>query len=155
MKIDYTKTIEELKANGLIESGDKYAVAFFKPESSSNGITTTVTTSKFDYILTANEKEIKLFDIEKKTGKYLDSYLVFSKDDIVYTKKRKERRFIYASKTLFRKCVIGIRFISEDFNHDYVLPKKMHGYEQKQAVIELYNFVKEVYNTYYDELSHK
>ncbi len=155
MKIDYTKIIEELKNAGLISSSDKYAVACFKPESSTNGITTMITTAKVDYILTANDKEIKLFDIDKKTGSYLGESTVFKKEDIVYTKKRKERRFIYASKTLFRKCVIGIRFIADDFNHDYLLPKKMHGFEQKQAVTELYDFVKEFYNTYYDNLSHK
>ncbi len=33
MKIDYRKTIDSLKEEGLIESGDKYAVCLFQTES--------------------------------------------------------------------------------------------------------------------------
>lgn len=46
MKIDYRKTIDSLKDEGLIESGDKYAVCLFQTESESNGVTTTYITRK-------------------------------------------------------------------------------------------------------------
>ncbi|MDE7108096.1 MAG: hypothetical protein K2O39_07225, partial [Clostridiales bacterium] len=47
---------------------------------------------------------------------------------------------------------IGIRFIAEKFCHDYVIPKKLHGYEQIDARTELFDFVKNTYNPYYTEL---
>lgn len=150
MKIDYQNTINTLKENGIIQDGDKYAVCLFKPESENNGVTSTIITSKFDYIMVANDDEIKLCDIDKKTGEFLERYVSFKKDDVVFKKKIKERNFIYASRGLFGGMVVAIHFIAHDFVHDYVIPKKIRGYEQKEASLELYNFVKEVYNTDYD-----
>ncbi len=100
--------------------------------------------------MVANEDEIKLCDIDKKTGEFLERYVSFKKDDVVFKKKIKERNFIYASRRLFGGMVVAIHFIAHDFVHDYVIPKKIRGYEQKEARLELYNFVKEVYNTDYD-----
>ena len=149
MKIDYKPTIEELKEYGLINPGDKYAVCLFQTESESNGVTTTMITSTVDYIMVANENEVKLLDIDKKTGQYLDSFVVFEKANLVFEKKNKN--WIYASKGLFGGRYIGIRADYMGFIHSYLLPKKVNGYEQTEARDELYNFVKEVYNAHHDE----
>ncbi len=98
----------------------------------------------------ANDEEIKLCDIDKKTGEYLDSFMTFKKDDVVYTKKIKERNFIYASKGIFGGIYIAIHFIPEGFVHGYIIPKKIRGFEQKVARQEIFIFIKEVYNTDYD-----
>lgn len=147
MKIDYGKTIDGLKASGLIKDGDKYAVCLFQTENYGN----TVVTSNVDYIMSANDEEIKLFTLHRKTGEYLGNFSVFKKADIVYTKKIKDRRFIWASKGLFGGMYVGIHFIPEDFVHDFGIPKKVCGYEQVADRAELFAFVKEVYNTVYDE----
>lgn len=146
MKIDYKKTIDGLKESGLIKEGDKYAVCLFRTEN--NGVTTV--TSNVDYILSANDEEIKLFNIHKKTGEYLDSFAVFKKQDIAFTKKLGERRFIWASKGIFGGINIAIRFLPEDFAHDFAIPKKVCGYEQVKDREELFGFVKEVYNPVYE-----
>lgn len=151
MKIDYRKTIDSLKEEGLIESGDKYAVCLFQTESESNGVTTTYITSKVDCIMTANADELKLIEIDKKTGEYLGNCLVFKKSDLVCGKKLKERKFIWASRGLFGGMYVTIHFIAEKFVHTYLIPKKHCGYEQKEAREELYTFVKETYNVYYRE----
>lgn len=146
MKIDYQKTIDGLKEKGLIKDGDKYAVCLFRTENYGN----TMVTSNVDYILSANDEEIKLFDLHKKTGEYLGSFVFFKKADVVYTKKIKERRFIWATKGLFGGMTIGIHFIPEDFVHDFVIPKKVAGFEQIKQREELFAFVKEVYNSVYE-----
>ena len=152
MKIDYQKTIDELKENGLIKSDDKCAFCLFQAESESNGVTSTILTSKTDYIMAANIDEINLFDIDKKTGEYLGSFLTFKKDDVTYAKKIKERNFIWASKGIFGGRNIAIHFIADSFVHDYLLPKKQNGFEQNDARSELFDFIKTIYNTHYTSL---
>lgn len=149
MKIDYQKTINTLKEKGLIQDEDKYAFCLFRTESENNGVTTKVITSNVNYLMIANHDEIKLLDIDKKTGNYLDNYLVFKKENIVYNKKIKERNFIWASKGLFGGINIAIHFIAGGFVHDYVIPKKLNGFEQLNARLDLFTFIKDVYNTYY------
>ena len=149
MIIDYQKTIEELKELGLIKEGDKCAVCLFRPETEDNGVTSTIITSKVDYIMTANETEVSLLDIDKKTGEYLHSGITFQKADLVFEKKNKN--WIYASKGLFGGRYVCIRAdYMGKFNHFYNLPKKIHGYEQKEACTELYQFLKDVYNSHHD-----
>lgn len=152
MKIDYQKTIDGLKEAGLISDGDFCAVCLFQAESESNGVTSTVTVSTVDYIMSANDEQLKLFEIDKKTGAYLDSYLVFNKADLSYGRKGIERKFIYASRGLFGGMYVAIHFIAEDFIHTYCIPKSLHGYGQKEARAALYAFVKQTYNTHYDKL---
>lgn len=151
MHIDYSKTFADLKERGLIGDDDKYAVCLVVPESTSNGVIQTVTTSKIDYIMSVNSEELKLFDIDKNTGEYLGSYISFRKADLVYGKKRKERKIIYASRGLFGGMYVAIHFVAENFMHTYELPKKFHGFDQHDARAQLYAFVKDVYNSYYDE----
>lgn len=154
MKIDYQKTFDSLKAQGIIADGDKYAVCVFQPETKNYGVVSQTITSKVDYVMTVNDEELKLFDIDKQTGEYLDSYIAFKKSDLTYG-KLKERRFIWASKGLFGGMYISVHFVPEDFVHGYILPKKLHGFAQLEARAELYNYVKTVYNTYYDEQKRK
>ena len=150
MKIDYQKTTDGLKENGLILPDDKCAVCLFQNETESNGVTSTVISSKVDYIMAANADEIKLFDIDKKSGEYLDSFLTFKKDDVKYAKAIKDRNFIWASKGIFGGRYIAIHFIAENFVHNYLLPKEHNGFEQSDARLELYEFIKNTYNTHYD-----
>ena len=151
MKIDYQKTIDELKGNNEICESDKYAICLFKPESESNGVTTTIITSKVDYIMVANPDMVRLLEIDKKTGEYLDNFIVIEKENLVYEKKN--INWIYASKGLFGGLYVDIRadFLESDFHHMYTLPKRVNGFEQKELSIELYNFIKEVYNVHHDE----
>lgn len=152
MKIDYQRTIDGLKEHGLIKPNDKYAVCYFNAETVNYGVVSKVITSTVDYIIAANVDELKLFAIHKETGEYIGEMLTFKKDDIRYAKKIKGRNFIWASKGIFGGRYIGIRFIAEKFTHDYVIPKKFHGFEQAAARTELFEFIKNTYNFYYTEL---
>lgn len=151
MKIDYLKTLDCLKENELIKPDDLCAVCLFKVEIENMGVVSKVISSKVDYILAANTDELKLFDIDKKTGEYLGSFITFKKDDVKYTKKIKERNFIWASRGIFGGRCIGIHFIAEKFIHEYILPKKHNGFEQNDARLKLFDFIKNTYNTHYDE----
>jgi len=124
-------------------------VCLLRPES--DLLTSAVVRSTVDYIMAANNEEIKLFDIDKKTGEYLGEYVSSKKSDLAYGKV-KERKFVYASKGLFGGINIAILFVAEKFIHDFMVPKKVAGFDQKEARIALYNFIKENYNTYYNQL---
>ncbi len=150
-KIDYQNTIDELKKRELIKPGDKYLVAVFRTETKTNGIVNTVITSNYDYILVVNRSELTLYDINKKNGEYLDSYITFKKEDLVFEKKNKN--WILAQKGWFGSRYITIRADYMDkFSHAYIFPKKIHGYIQKEKIPEVFDFIKEVYNTHYDEV---
>lgn len=149
-KIDYQKTFDVLLESKEIEEGDKYAVCLFRPESHYYGVMTTTTTSNFDYIMSANDNEVKLFEIDKKTGEYLNSKMVFKKSDLVFEKKNKN--WVFANKSLFGQRNIGIRYDAENFNHTYYIPKKLHGFVQDDRRVELYDFIKKVYNAHHDKM---
>lgn len=123
------------------------------PESRSNGVVTTTITSKVDFIMVAHDEEVKLLDIDKKTGEFLESGLLFEKDDFVIEKKNKN--WIIASKGLFGGRYVTIRadYVIEDdrkFCHTYKIHKKLHGFEQLERCTELYDFIKAVYNAHHD-----
>lgn len=151
MQIDYQKTFADLKEKELIQNNDKYAVCLFQPESEDNGVTRTVITAKTDFVMSVNDEELKLFEIDKKTGEYLDDFLLFKKSDLAYGKKLKERKTIWASKGLFGGMYVAIQFVAEKFVHMYKIPKKIHRFDQTEAGSQLYMFVKEVYNAAYNE----
>lgn len=151
MKIDYKKTIEGLKESGLILPEDKYAVCLFRTESD----VTTMTTSNVDYIMAANNEEVKLFIVHKKTGEYLGDFLTFKKADIVYSKKLRERNFVWASKGLFGGINIAVHYVALNFSHDYLIPKKLCGYEQIEDRLNLFTFLKDVYNSHYQKLENE
>ncbi len=155
MIIDYNYTFKKLKEIGMIKEGDKYAVCYFQPESRSNGVVTTTITSKVDYVMVANDEEVKLLNIDKKTGEFLEDGIVFKKENLVFEKKNKN--WVYASKGLFggRYVVIRADHVIEDgerFCHTYNIPKKMHGFEQLALRTELYDFIKAVYNAHHDAM---
>ncbi len=100
--------------------------------------------------MTANDEEMCLLDIDKKTGEYLGDVLTFKKADVRHAKKIKERNFIWASKGIFGGINIAIHFIAESFVHDYLIPKKHNGFMQLDARSEIFEFIKATYNTYYD-----
>lgn len=62
-------------------------MCLFRPES--DVLTSAVVRSTVDYIMAANSEEIKLFDIDKKTGEYVS----FKKSDLAYGKVNFQRTF--------------------------------------------------------------
>ncbi len=98
-----------------------------------------------------NDDIVKMLAIDQKTGEYLNDFIVFEKENLVFEKKNKN--WIYASRGLFGGLHVDIRadFLETKFHHSYTLPKKVHGFEQKEKCLELYNFIKEVYNVHYTE----
>lgn len=97
------------------------------------------------------QRRDKTVRYRQKTGEYLGEYVSFKKSDLAYGKVKK-RKFVYASKGLFGGINIAILFVAEKFIHDFMVPKKVAGFDQKEARIALYNFIKENYNTYYNQL---
>lgn len=149
MKIDYQRIFDGLKERGLIKDGDKYAVCLFKPESKSNGVTITTITSKVDYIVVVNNEALTLLDIDKRTGEFLESGCTFRRDDLVFEKKNKN--WVWASKFLWNRSIDIRADFMDGFKHTYMLPGKHHGFDQKAAVAELFEYVKAVYNAHHDE----
>lgn len=146
MKVDYQKIIDQLKAENIIKEGDKYSFCVFVPESTG----TYTITSKNDYIIAANSEEVKLLAIDQKTGEYLGKSLIINKCDLVYVHGNKN--WVYASKNIFggRTIVIRLDYLDK-FNHSYYLSNKFGTFVQKTESAELYNLLKEVYNTHFKE----
>jgi len=143
MKKDYSKTIEVLKEKEHIKTGDKFAFCNYVPKTEYLGTITRTTYSKVDYIIIANDEEIKILDIDKKTGEFLGTGVKFPKE---------KADFIHASKGLFGGRYIAVRAdYADKYREDYSIPKKFRGYAQLEARLELYDYIKEVYNTYYQQ----
>ena len=143
MKKDYQKTIDVLTEKGYIDPGDKYAFCNYVPKSEYRGTVTVTTYSKVDYFVVANDEEIKILDIDKKTGEFLGTGVKVNKE---------KANWVNAYKGIFGGRYFGVwAEYMDDYREDYSIPKKFHGFVQEDKRLELYDFIKDTYNTYYKE----
>jgi len=147
MEKNYEATISQLKEMGLLLEKDNYVFCkYAQPVTlgatlfgALSGVMT-VEWSHVDYLMAANEDEIKIFYITKKTGDFTNEYIVLTKKDIDK---------IACKKYLFGNRTIVLRSKQIKPNIDFWtcnVFKKFDQAEQKAVFVEFLkaNFVGQV-----------
>lgn len=122
-------TIQNLKGAGLIYDGDIVLVCREAPSQFAyfggaiGGAIAAANAKAF--ILCANEREIRLFDIDKKTGEYFGTFALINRGEI---KKATASTFL-GSGSIIIKTFNG--------SHRFQFAKKMRGFVQKEASVRL------------------
>lgn len=118
--IDYDVTIDKLRAGGLIDSDE---LVLLSMDSASAGaavfglVGAAIALSNCShYIFSTNGRDLKFFDIDKKTGEYLGTLTKIERSRI--------RKLSISMCTLVVKCDSGTL--------KYAFPKKMKGRKQKE-----------------------
>lgn len=132
----FEQTISELKAAALIKETDIAVVCTDTPSPMASifgAIGAAIAASKTQaYILSANENEIKLFDIDRKTCRYNNSFSLFTRENI-----KKLSVAGLGGKNLVIKSTDGTTTLT--------LPYKFRGEAQKPEVLRLAEFLKKNY----------
>ena len=81
MKADYQTTLDKAKELGLITQDDKYVFCTVSPKDGKNmGIMQEVIYYKYDILFVINQNEVKLIDIDQKTGTLVGTHRVISRE---------------------------------------------------------------------------
>ena len=84
MKINYQQTVDKAKEMNLITETDKYVFCTVRPKDGRNmGIMQEVIYYKYDILFVINQNEVKLIDVDKKTGTLVGSYKIISRENII------------------------------------------------------------------------
>lgn len=137
MKINYQETLNKAKELNLISEIDSYLFCTVRPKDGKNyGVYKEVLYYKYDILFVINKNEVKLIDIDQKTGEIVGSNKVFSKENIIKLKD-------YWS-LLSRDFYLNAK---PDFRENFAVYKKFYGFNQK----EMFNKVREIIKTEYSK----
>lgn len=134
----FENTIAQLKSQGLINESDiviacRDASNVGKAQFWGGAIAAAaVQANAARFILAADEKSIRLFDVNKNTGDYLGSCVQFMKAEIVKAKFGGLGTYTFVIKTATEK-------------HLFQTTKKFYHFYQKEAVKQLKEFIKANY----------
>jgi len=135
MKIDYTQTIQKAKELGLLDINDKYVLCEIEPKEGRNmGVAQELFIYKYNILFAINHNEVKLIDVDKKTGELVGSKRVFQRDNI---------RDIVPS-WLFSWNVY-FRTYKPDNVDNFKFHSKFGGFNQKEAVKDIVAYIKNDY----------
>jgi len=131
-------TTDELKKLGHINNEDVYA--FCKFYDRINVLDTAVATtglftfrwSTVDYLVAANPSEFKIFNINKKTGEYLNEYLIIAKDQIDKLVCKK-----YALINVTKRHKINVRVKDMKLKLDLLVGETFRGTNQSREKANL------------------
>lgn len=136
MKINYQETINEAKELGLILQDDKYVLCSVRPREDKFYVTyTEVIYYKFDLIFVINPNEVKLIDVDKKTGKLIGSYKIYPREDIIDLNDY----WSFFSRDFYIKAK------NPEFRENLIVCKKFHGFDQKDILLDVRNIVTQKY----------
>jgi len=135
--------ISELKEQGLLTDDDKYA--FCKFYDKINVMDTAVAAtglftfrwSTVDYLLAANENQLKIFNIDKKTGEYMGEHIVLEKDQIDKLVCKK-----YALINVTKRTKINVRVKEIKLKLDVLVGESFRGVNQSAYKAALVGMLK-------------
>ncbi len=80
---DYSATIAAAKDLELIKDGDKYLFVTIQPKPGQNlGVAQEFLIYNYDVLLVVNKEEVKIIDVDKKTGELVGSSRIITKEEI-------------------------------------------------------------------------
>ena len=136
MKINYQQTVDKAKEMNLITETDKYVFCTVRPKDGRNmGIMQEVIYYKYDILFVINQNEVKLIDIDQKTGTLVGSYRIISRENIIDLND-------YWS-LLSRDFYIKAK--NPDYRENFAVYSKFYGFNQKEMFNEVRTFIKQQY----------
>lgn len=85
-------------------------------------------------VVAVNDNRIRIFDVDKKTGEYLETMAEFTRDNL-----KKVRAASFLTRDLLIKGIEG--------DAHFTVANKFNGFEQKEAVEEAFALLKRSYKT--------
>ena len=80
---NYAETIHSAKDLELIKDGDKYLFVTIQPKPGQNlGVAQEFLIYNYDVLLVVNKEEVKIIDVDKKTGDLVGSKRIITRDNI-------------------------------------------------------------------------
>lgn len=131
----FAETIDFLKAQGLIAPESEAVACTDYAVSYGGAIVAAIAMSRANYyILAANENDIRIFDIDKESGIYQNTFSEIKRADV----KKAAASGLFGSKVIFIKANSG--------SFSFSAPAKIKGFPQKEAVARLAALIKTRYS---------
>ena len=132
--INYQSTIDQLRTAKLIDPNDLVIACMQTPSSAGmfwgGAIGAAIATANCShYIMSFGNHEIKLFDINKKTGEYLNTITIIEKCNITQLSAA-----TFLQKVIKINCNLG--------KLSYTTGVKFNGFYQKEAMLSIINYIK-------------
>lgn len=138
MKINYQNTLNTAKDQALIQEGDKYVFCTIRPkEGKRSGSFVEIIYYKYNILLVVNKDEVKLIDIDQKTGELVGSYKIINRDNIIEFNDF----WCFFSRDFYLEAQ------NPYYRENFAVTKKFNGYDQKEMFNEIRNFIKQEYTT--------
>lgn len=135
MKIDYQITLDKAKAQSLIKEGDKFLFCTLNPkEVGRSGSFVETYYHPYDILFVVNKNEVRLIDVDQKTGELVGIHRVIERADI--------RNF---AASWFFGWGIFIRTYNSDDYDNFTLFKKFGKLDQSAMLKEMIEFIKQEY----------
>lgn len=136
-KIDYGPTLATLRERGLVAADDVTIVCAEAPSASAmfwgGAIGAAISSSGRGHAVVAlNGDRIRIFDIDKSTGQYLETMAEFDRENL------KKVKF---STVLTHEILLK----STEGDAHFVVANKFNGFEQKDAVRDAFELLKNAY----------
>lgn len=136
-KIDYEPTFAKLRERKLAGEGDVLIVCAEAPSAATafwgGAIGAALTSSGRGHaVLAINENSIRIFDVDKATGEYLETMAEYNRDNL-----KKVSFSTVLSHEIMLKGTEG--------NAHFTVAKKFNGFEQKEAMQAAFDILKASY----------
>jgi len=136
--MDYGYTIQKLKIAELIKENDMIIACADAPSQWAffwgGAIGGALSAAKCkQYLMSVNTEEIRLFDLDKKTGDYLNTYSFISRSDII----KANVAGAFNAKTINIKTV-------KSGNLRFSTANNFKGFQQKETITTVKEFLKTI-----------
>ena len=130
--IDYNLVVDTAKDAGFIKEGEKYLFCVPDPKDGRrSGSFVEVLTYKYDILLVVNENELRLYDVDKKTGELLGTVRVFKKENL--------RKIVVS---WFLSWNLYFRTKEPDYYDNITLNPRFGKFTQKELLKDMVQFIK-------------
>ncbi|MBE7075003.1 MAG: hypothetical protein E7376_03400 [Clostridiales bacterium] len=136
MKADYQATLQKAKELNLITQDDKYVFCTVRPKDGKYmGVMQEVIYYKYDILFVINENEVKLIDIDQKTGSLVGSHKIISRENIIDLNDY----WCFLSRDFYIKAK------NPDYRENFAVCNKFYGFNQKEMLNEVRTFIQQKY----------
>ena len=134
MKVNYQETLEKAKEAGFITPEDKYVFCSVAPkEGKRSGSFVEMIYYKYNILFVINPKEVKLIDIDQKTGSIVGTHNTISRENI----NELSDHWYFFSRDFYLEAQ------NSNYRENLLVPGKFKGFKQKELLLEVRNLIKQ------------